>query len=253
MTGQNLFLTVYRGNQGALRHMAYMRLSKVLLLQFLLNRFAIDLANKRIFDYGFGPGTFFRYCPKSSHLYGVEIDPTCVSEVSGMLADQGFSHVDLRPLQIEDWEHHPLLQETYDLVICSHVLEHLPDPARFLRRIKECLAPRGHFVGLVPINERRQDARHLHVVDLPLVREWLTGTGFRLQGWVEADPLLYWIQPLFTHESGWRHRAAQLASVTIGPLAKALGSARWLAFSKVAGNVTLSKPTQAALVLQRED
>ena len=253
MPSQNLFFTVYRGNQGALRHSAYMRMSKVLLIQHVLRRFAIELADKRIFDYGFGAGTFFRYCPKSSQLFGVELDPVCVAEVSAMLAAQGFTHVDLQPLPLDTWQNHPLLQQSYDLVIGSHVLEHLPDPAGFLRRIQACLLPGGQFVGLVPINERRQDSHHVQIVYQPAVQSWLNGTVLRLQGWVESDPALYWVQPLFTYESGWRHRTAQALSMAIGPVAKALGPERWFALGKALGILTRSKPTQAALVLQRVD
>ena len=38
----------------------------------------------------------------------------------------------------------------YDLVVLCHVLEHLPEPARALRRIKELLAPDGRAVLIYP-------------------------------------------------------------------------------------------------------
>jgi hypothetical protein len=41
----------------------------VLLTQYVLNKEGISLKEKTFFDYGFGAGTFFRYCPSSTqHL-----------------------------------------------------------------------------------------------------------------------------------------------------------------------------------------
>src|SRR6266550_1123226 len=66
---QETFLTCYRGTQTDLRHAAYMRMAKVLLIQFLLAKWEVSLDARRILDYGFGAGTFFRYCPQSSQLF----------------------------------------------------------------------------------------------------------------------------------------------------------------------------------------
>src|SRR5438105_4257037 len=78
---QEDFLTCYRGRQTILHHIAYMRMSKVLLALHLCEGAGLSLENKSIFDYGFGAGTFFRYCPPSSRLFGVEMDPENVAGV----------------------------------------------------------------------------------------------------------------------------------------------------------------------------
>jgi hypothetical protein len=62
-----------------------MRMAKVLLALYICRKAGISLDRKSIFDYGFGAGTFFRYCPGSSRLSGVEIDPVNVEEVKNML------------------------------------------------------------------------------------------------------------------------------------------------------------------------
>ena len=43
-----------------------------------------------------------------------------------------------------------LPQRQYDLVVLSHVLEHVPDPIRALKRIKDLLAPDGRVVLFYP-------------------------------------------------------------------------------------------------------
>ena len=81
MASQKVFETVYRSCQSFLHHMAYMRMAKVLLTQQVLQKAGVSLNEKSVFDYGFGAGTFFRYCPRSTRLFGVEIDPVNVAEV----------------------------------------------------------------------------------------------------------------------------------------------------------------------------
>lgn len=42
--------------------------------------------------------------------------------------------------------------ETYDVIICSHVLEHVQDDRKALREMKRILKPEGKIIFLVPIN-----------------------------------------------------------------------------------------------------
>lgn len=250
MAKQETFLSCYRGNQNAVRHVAYMRQSKVLLIRHVLRRLGIALEGKRIFDYGFGAGTFFRDCPQSSKLFGVELDPVNVQDVSRMLASRGFSQIDLSPIAIETWAQHRLLQQKYDLVICSHVLEHIDNPVHFLQRLGDCLDENGLFVGLVPINERKQDPHHVRQMNLTALNNWLPSTKFCLVDWIETDSWLYWIQPIFTHESGFVHKLAQAISVVLGLGATGLGHNNWFTLSRFFGRFTGSKATQAAFVLR---
>lgn len=47
----------------------------------------------------------------------------------------------------------PLGEETYDLVVMRHVLEHLPDPPASLRRVRRLLTPSGRAVLVLPSPE----------------------------------------------------------------------------------------------------
>ena len=247
---QETFLTCYRGTQNGLRHAAYMRMGKVLLLQHLLAKWNVSLHDRRILDYGFGAGTFLRHCPQSSQLFGVELDPVCVKEVIAMLHQRGHRDVDLQPLEIACWSDHRLLKSRYDLIVCSHVLEHLADPQAYLKRMAECLESDGLFAGLVPINERRLDPHHCQRISLPMLKEWLSDTRLELIDWVEADPWLYWLQAFLSRDSGLHHRLAQGLSLSLGVAATGLGHDRWFRLSRVFGTFTGSKPTQAAFLLR---
>jgi 2-polyprenyl-3-methyl-5-hydroxy-6-metoxy-1,4-benzoquinol methylase len=246
---QELFKTVYRGRQSLLHHMAYMRMAKVLLIQHILSKARINLSEASIFDYGFGAGTFFRYCPTDARISGVEIDPQIVEDVREMLSERGHQNLRLQSIDIAQWEEHPLLKEKFDILLCSHVLEHLVQPASFLRRMKACLNKQGVFVGLVPINERKASPQHVQVVDEKKIHSWAEESGLQVQFYMESDPWIFWLQPLFTDNEGWRHKLAQAASLAIGFPATLLGPRLWHSLSRVFQWVSFSKPTQATFVL----
>ena len=89
------------------------------------------------------------------------MDRENIGAVDEMLRARGYRNLDLQTIDIARWTEHPLLGRKYDVILCSHVLEHLPDPAMFLKRISECLNPAGVFIGLVPLNERIMDPHHV--------------------------------------------------------------------------------------------
>jgi len=250
MNTQVRFETVYRGRQTDLHHASYMRMCKVLLALRLLRRTHVDIEKADIFDYGFGAGTFFRYCPTSAHLSGVEQDPVVCQEVTKMLASRGFGNVELQPIEIEHWKEHPLLQKSYDIFLCSHVLEHLPEPVDFLKTVRRCVKSDGVFVGLVPINERAENPHHVQKVDRAVVEGWAADAGYEVAYYEENDPFLYWAQPLYTVDAGWRHKLAQAVSLDLGLSATLFGEWLWFAWGKVFGKLTFSKPTQAAFLLR---
>lgn len=249
---QDVFLNCYRGNQGAIRHAAYMRVSKVLVLLHVLRTIRFDLSGRAVFDYGFGAGTFFRHCPRSAKLFGVELDSETVREVREMLLRRRHDVGELSAVKIETWQEHALFSRQYDCVVCSHVLEHLDQPSELVRRFQECLKPGGVVIALLPINERVRDARHVQTIRRDVVESWLGSTDLKITEWLELDSWLYWLQPLFTTESGWRHRVAQAISLTLGPVALALGPRLWFRAGDFLGRLTASRPTQVAVVLEHE-
>lgn len=246
---QERFETVYRGRQSFWHHASYMRMAKVLFGLWMLQKSKFHAENKKIFDYGFGAGTMFRFFPKNAQLFGVEQDPKTCQEVAQTLEAAGFRHVHLAPIKVGQEDSNPLLSATYDLVILSHVLEHLPDPAGFLRKMKGCLSLSGMILGLVPINERASNPHHLQLVDYDTVKTWAAVAGFKILGYAEGDPWLYWWQPLYTHDRGWRHIVAKGVSLGLGIPATFCGPQLWHFFGKFAGKLFSARPTQAAFPL----
>jgi SAM-dependent methyltransferase len=230
-----------------------MRMSKVLLALHMLEKKEIPLENIKILDYGFGAGTLFRYLPKSSELFGVEQDPVVCEEVAASLHARGHANVDLSPISLASWREHRLLKTRYDLIVCSHVLEHLHDPVGFLNVLKSCLESGGAILGLVPLNERVINPHHVQKTDHAKIKAWVKNSGLRLVAYDEADPWIYWLQSLYTHDSGWRHRVSQAVSLGLGIPATLMGPSAWFALGKIFARLTGSLPNQAVFVLEQKN
>lgn len=246
---QTVFETCYRGRQSALHHLSYMRMAKVLMVLQVLEEAGVSLEGKTVFDYGFGAGTLFRYCPRNAQLFGVELDSANVAGVREMLKYRGHSQVDLDTITAERWTQHRLLHRRYDVFVCSHVLEHLADPVALLRQACRCLERDGVFLGLVPVNERAENPHHVQRVDKGVICRWAEQAELAIAYYTEGDPWTYWLQPLYAHDAGWQHTLAQVSSMVLGIPATLLGHRLWSSLGLLFAQVTRSKPTQAAFVL----
>jgi SAM-dependent methyltransferase len=125
-----------------------------------------------------------------------------------------------------DGERIPAHDHAYDLVIATHVLEHVPAPERLVAELAR--VARHALVIEVPLERnlsaRRPAARaaseaagHLHRFDRPLVRRLVGDTGWHIQAEL-LDPL-----PLAVHTFG-----------AGTPVAQTKGWAKWLVRSALA-------------------
>lgn len=249
---QEKFYSVYRGRQSALYHFAYMRSAKVKAARLLLERNGRPLKELAVLDYGFGTGTFFRACDPSCRIAGVEIDPVSVEAVRRMLAARGHDVRDIGILDVEHWKEHPLLasDRRYDVILLSHVLEHLDDPVGVLRRLAENLSPNGVITALLPLNERRPDENHKWVCDRALVERWAKEGGFALEDYAELDHYVYYAQPLFHAKSGLGRMMAQGISLSLGLLQSIFPPGAWFGLGK-ALRIIGAKPGQITFLLKR--
>jgi 2-polyprenyl-3-methyl-5-hydroxy-6-metoxy-1,4-benzoquinol methylase len=104
-------------------------------------------------DIGCGDGRFLKLLERSGvardRLYGIELDPRVVAPLS----EAGYRAFCER---VEDCRRIP--EEGIDLITIFHVIEHVDDPSRVLRRIASWLAP-GGIVAIETPNLNSQDAR----------------------------------------------------------------------------------------------
>jgi len=106
----------------------------------------------RLLDCGIGTGAFsaavLRSLPFNLDIHGVDISPDMIDQAGARLERLGVEptlHVsDASALDYED--------ESFDWVICAHMLEHLADPQAALAEMVRVLRPGGRLVVCVTRN-----------------------------------------------------------------------------------------------------
>jgi SAM-dependent methyltransferase len=68
-------------------------------------------------------------------------------------------YLSLRPMALLDVEALSFADESFDLVICNHVLEHVRDDRKAMRELWRVLKPSGRAILQVPIAERLKQTR----------------------------------------------------------------------------------------------
>ena len=98
-------------------------------------------ADSRVLDLGCGRGGVVElFWPDVKVAAGLDPDPPSLAEhrAPGMPVIRGVG------------ESLPFVDESFDLIVCLWVLEHLKDPAATLHQVRRVLRPGGHFVFLTP-------------------------------------------------------------------------------------------------------
>ena len=112
---------------------------------------------KRVLEIGCASGHTMSYLRDhgAEHTVGVEFSP----DAAALAQARGVGRIivgDIERLELD------LEPSSFDLLIAGHVLEHLADPWKVLKRLRGFLRPGGQLVGALP------NVRH-HSIVLPLV------------------------------------------------------------------------------------
>jgi 2-polyprenyl-3-methyl-5-hydroxy-6-metoxy-1,4-benzoquinol methylase len=111
----------------------------------------------KVLDYGCGRGVFLQGLPRG------RVDAFCfdLSEnaMVGLERVMGLLGRNVRRVRFDSADR--IEPGGFDLIVCSHVIEHMPDEAGALRRFWGALRPGGALLVNVPINEQWEDPRHV--------------------------------------------------------------------------------------------
>jgi SAM-dependent methyltransferase len=138
----------------------------------------------RILEIGSATGEFLAALRRAGrpNLIGVEFSPHAAAvarERHGL---------DVRPGDLLDAD---LVEQSVDLVVMRHVLEHVPDPLATLARIARLLRPGGHCIVTIPNIDSDTAAifgadwygydlpRHFHLFPLPALAQLLREAGLQ--------------------------------------------------------------------------
>jgi SAM-dependent methyltransferase len=96
--------------------------------------------NDPILDAGCGTGLNLRHLPEGST--GVDINPRNIELLRRRLPNHTVVEGDV--------EHLPFATASFGTVLCTEVIEHIPDPAAALEEYRRVLRPGGVLIGSVP-------------------------------------------------------------------------------------------------------
>lgn len=122
---------------------------------------------ERILEVGCGAGHILASLP-AGELYGIDLSTSMVTKAQARLG----TRADIRK---GDALALPYADNSFDKIICSEVLEHVPEPGTALREIARVLKPGGIAVVTVPnealVNRLKAILRKLKLFDLLLRRK----------------------------------------------------------------------------------
>ncbi len=98
----------------------------------------------RILDVGCGNGIMsIALSSMGFEVLGIDIDPTSIQKANEL---NEYPNVRFIVMDVED----EMLNDSFDVVICSEVLEHLKDPEKIIRQIHDTMKPDSLFIVTTP-------------------------------------------------------------------------------------------------------
>lgn len=142
-----------------------------------------------VLDYGFGHGTLLLRMPRRHRIFGCELSRAAINNVGTLCS--------LLRRKVTLFSPEELIAasstQLFDLVTCSHVIEHVDDEKSLLALFRNVIAPNGYLLLNVPINEVWKDPKHVREYTAERTRQLLEGAGFEVEESVEADKWTAWI------------------------------------------------------------
>jgi SAM-dependent methyltransferase len=137
---------VLRGGVAGAERLAVLARSWLPTTSALFDRVGLGLG-MRCLDLGCGGGdvtlVMARRVGPKSHVVGVDLDDGELDVAREAAVEEGLTNVTFRAMNIHDWSE----PDTYDLVYCRNVLQHLTDPVEVLRTMWAAVRPGGVLVA----------------------------------------------------------------------------------------------------------
>lgn len=172
----------------------------LLATKFIKDEFVREKRPLKVLDIGCNEGMMILYTRNAgvdAEFHGIDILP----EKKEKSLSRGYKQVILEDLRTLDFK--KLGEHTFDVVICSHILEHLEDPGLVLDKIQQVIKKGGILVvgvpiGLLPgilwrrhitpifcprhrISESLKRFGHVTFFTLPALRKLLKNHGFSME------------------------------------------------------------------------
>ena len=161
----------------------------------------------KVLDLGCNNGSLSLFMAKQGcEVLGVDLARNIVQTAERSAAQYGIAGARFRAMDFQlEWDR----PEEFDFVLCSHVIEHVPDDVGFLRKIRTALKPGGRLMLLTPTAysslvfvsklftgkfEHDEKVGHLRRYTASMMRRRMADAGLRVRklDWVDSA-LREWI------------------------------------------------------------
>jgi 2-polyprenyl-6-hydroxyphenyl methylase/3-demethylubiquinone-9 3-methyltransferase len=157
-------------------------------LKFIADR--AELSGRKVADVGCGRGILAEsLARKGGQVTGIDVAPRVLATARLHLHESGLD-VDYRQVTVEE-----LAQEapqSYDVVTCMEMLEHVPEPLSIIRSIHDLLVPGGH--AFFSTLNRTPRAFLLGIVGAEYVARLLPRGTHRYDRFIRPSELSAWIR-----------------------------------------------------------
>lgn len=109
-------------------------------------------ARQKVFDYGFGHGKVLLWFAPPTEIHGVELSQSALAEARRRAVDRGFATDALLPAGESGDLRSPFAADSFDVVVCSHTIEHVPDDQALVNELHRVLKPGGKAFLIVPLD-----------------------------------------------------------------------------------------------------
>jgi 2-polyprenyl-3-methyl-5-hydroxy-6-metoxy-1,4-benzoquinol methylase len=142
-----------------------------------------------VLDYGFGHGTLLLRLPRRHQIFGCELSTEAISNMYALCL---LWH---RKVNLYLPEELVAASATlsFDLICCSHVVEHVDEESELLTLFRKMIRKNGHLLLNVPINEVWKDPKHVRQYTAKSTKQLLESAGFEVEELLEVDRWTAWI------------------------------------------------------------
>lgn len=147
--------------------------------------------NKKIkyLDYGCGHGSLLLKMNSSMELYAADISSNSLRNLSGIanLLRKNINTITVEEFMANNFGH------KFDIISCSHVLEHVINDKELLKTFYMNLENGGTLLLNLPINEVWKDPKHVHNYSEVTAENMLDKAGFTVKEIFLTDRLTGWL------------------------------------------------------------
>lgn len=150
---------------------------RLLLIEELFRAFDIPFEHQRVFELGFGTGSLLLRFDTTSTLHGSELSESAVDALRSDPRLRSYEEAQLTLCHDDGAPRFP--DRDYDVVIASHVLEHVADDRQTLMQLRDHTRRSGYGLFFLPLERPRHNPDHARTYTAAGFSRLLRQTGWQ--------------------------------------------------------------------------